>query len=93
MLAVGRALMSRPRLLMLDEPSEGLAPMITDRIFDILKTLGEQGTTILLVSQEVERALELSGRAYVFENGKIAVEGKSRELMNTDKVRESYLGI
>jgi branched-chain amino acid transport system ATP-binding protein len=93
MLAVGRALMSRPRLLMLDEPTEGLAPVLTDHIFDTLKTLGEQNTTILLVSQEVARALELSQRAYVLENGEITMEGKSRELMDNDQVRESFLGI
>lgn len=93
MLAVGRALMSRPRLLMLDEPTEGLAPVLTDHIFDTLKTLGEQNTTILLVSQEVARALELSQRAYVLENGEITMGGKSRELMDNDQVRESFLGI
>lgn len=93
MLAIGRALMSKPKLLMLDEPSEGLAPVVTDQIFDILKILGEQGMTILLVSQEVARSLELSYRAYVLENGKVVMAGKSEELMNNDKVRESYLGI
>lgn len=93
MLAVGRALMSRPRLLMLDEPTEGLAPVLTDHIFDTLKTLGEQNTTILLVSQEVARALELSQRAYVLENGEITMGGESRELMDNDQVRESFLGI
>ncbi|MHA1937108.1 MAG: ABC transporter ATP-binding protein [Candidatus Thorarchaeota archaeon] len=93
MLAIGRAMMCKPRLLMLDEPSEGLAPVVTDQIFDILKILGEQGTTILLVSQEVARSLELSYRAYVLENGKVVMTGKSEELRNNDKVRESYLGI
>lgn len=93
MLAIGRALMSKPKLLMLDEPTEGLAPVVTDQIFDILKILGEQGTTILLVSQEVARSLELSYRAYVLENGKVVMTGKSEELVNNDKVRESYLGI
>jgi branched-chain amino acid transport system ATP-binding protein len=93
MLAVGRALMSRPRLLMLDEPTEGLAPVLTDHIFNTLKALGEHDTTILLVSQEVARALELSQRAYVLENGKITMEGKSWELMDNDQVRESFLGI
>jgi branched-chain amino acid transport system ATP-binding protein len=93
MLAVGRALMSRPRLLMLDEPTEGLAPVLTDHIFNTLKALGEHDTTILLVSQEVARALELSQRAYVLENGQITMEGKSWELMDNDQVRESFLGI
>jgi len=93
MLAISRALMSMPKLLMLDEPSEGLSPLYTANVFDTLKILGEQGLTILLVSQEVERSLELSRRAYVLENGQITLEGKSDELLNNDKVRESYLGM
>lgn len=93
MLAIARALMSRPKLLMLDEPSEGLSPLLTSNIFDTLRILGEQGMTILLVSQEVEQALELSHRAYVLENGQITMEGRSEELLNNDKVRESYLGM
>jgi branched-chain amino acid transport system ATP-binding protein len=93
MLAIGRALMSMPKLLMLDEPSEGLSPLYTSNVFDTLKILGGQGLTILLVSQEVERSLELSQRAYVLENGQITLEGKSDELLNNDKVRESYLGM
>ena len=93
MLAIGRALMSMPKLLMLDEPSEGLSPLYTSNVFDTLRILGEQGLTILLVSQEVERSLELSQRAYVLENGQITLEGKSSELLNTDKVRESSLGM
>jgi branched-chain amino acid transport system ATP-binding protein len=93
MLAIGRALMSMPKLLMLDEPSEGLSPLYTSNVFDTLKILGEQGLTILLVSQEVERSLELSQRAYVLENGQITLEGKSNDLLNNDKVRESYLGM
>ena len=93
MLAIGRALMSMPKLLMLDEPSEGLSPLYTSNVFDTLKVLGEQGLTVLLVSQEVERSLELSRRTYVLENGQITLEGKSGELLNNDKVRESYLGM
>ena len=93
MLAIGRALMSRPKLLMLDEPSEGLSPIFTSNVFDALKILGDQGLTILLVSQEVERSLALSHRAYVLENGQITLEGKSSDLLNNDKVRESYLGM
>jgi len=93
MLAIGRALMSSPKLLMLDEPSEGLSPLFTSGVFDTLKILGEQGLTILLVSQEVERSLELGHRAYVLENGQIVLEGKGMELLNNDKVRESYLGM
>ncbi|HUL30283.1 MAG TPA: ABC transporter ATP-binding protein [Thermodesulfobacteriota bacterium] len=93
MLAIGRALMSMPKLLMLDEPSEGLSPLYTSNVFDTLRILGEQGLTILVVSQEVERSLELSQRAYVLENGQIALEGESDELLNKDKVRASYLGM
>ncbi len=93
MLAIGRALMSMPKLLMLDEPSEGLSPLFTTNVFGTLKILGEQGLTILLVSQEVERSLELSQRTYVLENGQITLEGKSNELLNNDKVRASYLGM
>jgi branched-chain amino acid transport system ATP-binding protein len=93
MLAIGRALMSMPKLLMLDEPSEGLSPLYTSNVFDALKVLGDQGLAILLVSQEVERSLELSHRAYVLENGQVTLEGKSSELLNNDKVRESYLGM
>lgn len=93
MLAIARALMSRPKLLMLDEPSEGLSPLLTSNIFDTLKTLKDQGMTILLISQEVEQALELSDRAYVLENGQITLEGRSHELLNNDKVRQSYLGM
>ena len=93
MLAISRALMSMPKLLMLDEPSEGLSPLFTDNVFETLRILGEQGLTILLVSQEVERSLVLSRRAYVLENGQITVEGKSSDLLCADKVRESYLGM
>ncbi len=93
MLAISRALMSMPKLLMLDEPSEGLSPLFTSNVFDALKILGDQGLTILLVSQEVERSLELSQRGYVLENGQVTLAGKSSELLNNDKVRESYLGM
>ncbi|MGD0235225.1 MAG: ABC transporter ATP-binding protein [Syntrophorhabdales bacterium] len=93
MLAISRALMSVPKLLMLDEPSEGLSPLFTANVFDTLKVLGDQGLTILLVSQEVELSLALSNRAYVLENGQITLEGKSCDLLNDDKVRESYLGM
>ena len=93
MLAIARALMSMPKLLMLDEPSEGLSPLFTSNVFDTLKILGEQGLTILLVSQEVELSLALSNRAYVLENGQITLEGKSSEMLCDDKVREAYLGM
>jgi len=93
MLAIARALMSLPKLLMLDEPSEGLSPVLTENVFRILQQLKDQGLTILLVSQEVAQSLELSSRAYILENSQIVLEGKSTELMNNDKVRESYLGM
>ena len=93
MLAIARALMSLPKLLMLDEPSEGLSPVLTENVFRILHQLKDQGLTILLVSQEVAQSLELSSRAYILENSQIILEGKSTELMNNDKVRESYLGM
>jgi branched-chain amino acid transport system ATP-binding protein len=93
MLAIARALMSLPKLLMLDEPSEGLSPVLTENVFRILQQLKDQGLTILLVSQEVAQSLELSSRAYILENSQIILEGKSTELMNNDKVRESYLGM
>jgi branched-chain amino acid transport system ATP-binding protein len=93
MLAVARALMSMPKLLMLDEPSEGLSPVLTENVFSILHQLNDQGLTILLVSQEVAQSLELSSRAYILENSQIILEGRSTELMNNDKVRESYLGM
>jgi branched-chain amino acid transport system ATP-binding protein len=93
MLAIARALMSLPKLLMLDEPSEGLSPVLTENVFGILHQLKDQGLTIMLVSQEVAQSLELSSRAYILENSQIVLEGKSAELMNNDKVRESYLGM
>jgi branched-chain amino acid transport system ATP-binding protein len=93
MLAIARALMSLPKLLMLDEPSEGLSPVLTENVFGILHQLKDLGLTIMLVSQEVAQSLELSSRAYILENSQIVLEGKSAELMNNDKVRESYLGM
>jgi branched-chain amino acid transport system ATP-binding protein len=93
MLAIARALMSLPKLLMLDEPSEGLSPVLTENVFRILHQLKDQGLTILLVSQEVAQSLELSSRAYILENSQMIREGKSTELMNNDKIRESYLGM
>ena len=93
MLAIARALMSLPKLLMLDEPSEGLSPILTENLFGTLRQLEEQGLTILLVSQEVAQSLQLSSRAYILENSRIILEGKSADLMNNDKVRASYLGM
>ena len=93
MLAMGRALMAMPKVLMLDEPSEGLSPLLTSAVFDALRSLRDDGLTILLVSQEVERSLELSQRVYVLENGRIALEGRSADLLCDDRVREAYLGM
>lgn len=92
MLAMSRALMINPKLLMLDEPSMGLAPILVDQIFEIIKHLHEQGTTILLVEQNASKALEISDRAYVLETGKITVTGTGAELASSDEVRKAYLG-
>ena len=92
MLAMSRALMIRPKLLMLDEPSMGLAPILVDQIFDIIKQLHEQGTTILLVEQNASKALQIADRAYVLETGNITLSGTGAELANSDEVRKAYLG-
>ena len=92
MLAMSRALMINPKLLMLDEPSMGLAPILVDQIFEIIKHLHEQGTTILLVEQNASKALEISDRAYVLETGQITVTGTGAELASSDEVRKAYLG-
>ncbi|HEX2040077.1 MAG TPA: ABC transporter ATP-binding protein [Acidimicrobiales bacterium] len=92
MLAMGRALMSRPRLLMLDEPSMGLSPIMMQRIFSTVKELKEQGTTILLVEQNAQAALGLADYAYVIETGRIALSGTGTELLENEDVRKAYLG-
>lgn len=92
MLAVGRALMGRPRLLMMDEPSLGLAPIVVQEIFKIIKQISEAGTTVLLIEQNANMALHVADRAYVIENGKITMEGSGEELLNDEKVRAAYLG-
>ena len=92
MLAMARALMSRPKLLMLDEPSMGLAPILVEQIFEIIKELHGSGTTILLVEQNAQMALSVADRAYVMETGKITMEGKASELLHNDAVRKAYLG-
>ena len=92
MLAIGRALMMGPRLLLLDEPSLGLAPLIIEDIYKIIKKINLNGTAVLLVEQNVYEALELSSRAYVLENGRIALAGSSSELANDPRVKEGYLG-
>lgn len=92
MLAMGRALMSRPRLLMLDEPSMGLAPILVEQVFDIIRELHEAGTTILLVEQNARMALSIADRGYVLETGCIVLEGTGQELMQSDAVKKAYLG-
>ena len=92
MLAMGRALMSHPKLLMLDEPSMGLAPILVSQVFDMIKRLNETGTTILLVEQNAEKALSIADRAYVMETGMITLSGTGAELAASEKVRDAYLG-
>ena len=92
MLAMGRALMSKPKLLMLDEPSMGLAPILVEQIFDIVKELNSAGTTILLVEQNARMALSIADRAYVLETGSISMSGPAHELAEADRVRKAYLG-
>ncbi len=92
MLAMGRALMSHPKLLMLDEPSMGLAPILVDQIFDIIKELHKAGTTILLVEQNAEKALAIADRTYVLESGKIVLTGTGEELAKSDAIKKAYLG-
>ena len=92
MLAMGRALMSKPKLLMLDEPSMGLAPILVEQIFDIIKELHAAGTTILLVEQNAQMALSIADRAYVLGTGRITISGPAAEVLADDRVREAYLG-
>lgn len=92
MLAMGRALMSRPKLLMLDEPSMGLSPLLVDEVFTIIKDLNKEGTTVLLVEQNAGKSLAISDRAYVLENGKIVLSGTGKELLQSEEVKKAYLG-
>ncbi|MEE1187318.1 MAG: ABC transporter ATP-binding protein [Acutalibacteraceae bacterium] len=92
MLAMGRAMMSHPKLLMLDEPSMGLSPLLVDQIFEIIKDYHKSGTTILLVEQNAKKALSISDRAYVLETGDIRFSGNAKELMNNDNIKKAYLG-
>lgn len=93
MVAIGRGLMSRPKLCILDEPSYGLAPLLVLEIFRVIKSLREQGITILVVEQNVKQSLEMADRAYVLENGRIVLEGKGGDLLKNDYVRKVYLGL
>jgi len=92
MLAIGRALMSNPKLLLLDEPSLGLAPIMASKIFKTIKEINRDGVTVLLVEQNARAALKLSSRGYVLENGRVALQGRGEELLNNEKVRKAYLG-
>ena len=92
MLAIGRALMSRPKLLLLDEPSLGLAPIIASKIFKTIREINQEGVTVLLVEQNARAAMKLSGRGYVLENGRVALEGTSEDLLSDEQVRKAYLG-
>ena len=92
MLAMGRALMSKPKLMMLDEPSMGLAPILVEQVFDIIRSLHQSGTTILLVEQNAQMALSIADRAYVLENGQITLSGTGAELIRSEKVQKAYLG-
>ncbi|MGH2452842.1 MAG: ABC transporter ATP-binding protein [bacterium] len=93
MLAIGRALMQRPALLMLDEPSQGLAPLVVSAVFDLIARIHAGGVTVLLAEQNVARSLELADRGYVMENGRVVLEGRGRSLLEERKVREAYLGV
>lgn len=92
MLAIGRAMMSRPRLLLLDEPSMGLAPMLVTQIFSIIRDINEQGTTILLVEQNARMALKVADRGYVLQTGQVVVQGSANDLQSNETVRKAYLG-
>ena len=92
MLAMGRALMSKPRIILMDEPSMGLSPLLVTEIFDIIKLISESGTTVLLVEQNAKKALSIADRAYVLETGNITLSGKASDLMNNESVQKAYLG-
>jgi len=93
MLVIGRSLMSNPQLLILDEPSLGLAPIIVEKVLDTLQKINDDGVTVLLVEQNIRDSLNISNRAYVLEEGKIIIEGEGRELLNNEHVKEVYLGV
>lgn len=92
MLAMGRALMSKPRIILMDEPSMGLSPLLVSEIFDIIKVINESGTTVLLVEQNAKKALSIADRAYVLETGKITLSGDAKDLINDELVKKAYLG-
>ena len=92
MLAMGRALMSKPRIILMDEPSMGLSPLLVSEIFDIIKVINESGTTVLLVEQNAKKALSIADRAYVLETGNITLSGDAKDLINDESVKKAYLG-
>lgn len=92
MLAMGRALMSNPKIILMDEPSMGLSPLFVSEIFDIIKSISENGTTVLLVEQNAKKALSIADRAYVLETGKIVLEGDANEMLNNEQIKKAYLG-
>ena len=92
MLAMGRALMSKPKIILMDEPSMGLSPILVNEIFDIIRSVSESGTNVLLVEQNAKKALSIADRAYVLETGKIALEGKAKDLLEDDSIKKAYLG-
>jgi branched-chain amino acid transport system ATP-binding protein len=92
MLAIGRALMARPRLMILDEPSMGLSPILTERVFDTIVEINKQGTTIFMVEQNAYMALEIASRGYVLQTGQVILSGTAQELLSSDMVRKAYLG-
>lgn len=92
MLAMGRALMSKPRIILMDEPSMGLSPLLVSEIFDIIKVINESGTTVLLVEQNAKKALSIADRAYVLETGKITLSGDAKDLINDESIKKAYLG-
>ena len=92
MLAMGRALMSKPRIILMDEPSMGLSPILVNEIFDIIQSVSASGTTVLLVEQNAKKALSIADRAYVLETGKISLDGSAKDLLNDDSIKKAYLG-
>ena len=92
MLAMGRALMSKPRIILMDEPSMGLSPILVNEIFDIIRSVSASGTTVLLVEQNAKKALAIADRAYVLETGKISLDGNAKDLLNDDSIKKAYLG-
>ena len=92
MLAMGRALMSKPRIILMDEPSMGPSPILVNEIFDIIQSVSASGTTVLLVEQNAKKALAIADRAYVLETGKISLDGNAKDLLNDDSIKKAYLG-